>query len=165
MCFFCGSPAFHNLSILVQDCEFSTRKFLPCNILFRDFHFCHIILHLMLLNLSSILYGKLYTFCCHVSICRLRFYQSIFLTNHQFFDDMSLFCGSPLFNGISIFIHQFQLAARNFLSTSQIGLRDLNCRCFILKSKIDNNRIFIFTGIGNSKFLYFLCIYKSGWRI
>ena len=165
MCFFCGSPAFHNLSILVQDRKFSTRKFLPCNILFRDFHFCHVIFHLMLLNFRCILYGKLDAFCSHISISWLCFYQSVFLTYCQLFDHMSFFCRSPLINSVSILIYQFQLTSRYFFSTSQIGLCDFNCCCFIFKYKIYNNRILIFTGIGNSKFLYFLCIYKSGWRI
>ena len=162
MCFLCGSPALYYLIILIENRQFRTRNLsFSCDIRLTNLYFCHIIFHLMLLNLCCILYCKSNTFCSNISICRFCLCHGVFLTNNQFFDHMGFLRRSPFIYCIAIWIRHFQVCTWKFFTCCQVCFGQLHCGWLIFKSKVVAYFCLVFSGIFKGKFLYFFCCNKS----
>ena len=85
----------NGLSIFVKDYQFRSWQLLTRNIGLGNLHFRHIILHLDFLCFRRIFYCKSNTLRSHITICRFCLRQSVLLSCNKFFNDMSLFPGSP----------------------------------------------------------------------
>ena len=105
MRFICGRPAFNFLSIFIQDDQFCSRYLTGIrNVFLADFHFGHIIKHLVFLYFFCVFDGKFNTFRSHITICRFCFCHLVFLSYDKTLDDMCFLFGYPFIHRISILI-------------------------------------------------------------
>ena len=164
MCFLFRSPTFYDLSVFVKNGQLRSRKFLPRNIRFGNLHFRHIILHLDFLCFRRIFYCKSNTLRSYIAICRFCLRQSVLLSCNKFFNDMSLFPGSPWIYYLAIFIRHFQFRPFQFLSISQRSFCNLHNCWFIFKGKLIRQCFLICTIIFKSKLLYLIRCCESRCR-
>ena len=158
----CGSPAFYYLVIFIQDRKLRTRNLLVSgDIRLADLHLCHIVLHLMLLDLCSILDSKFDAFCCNISICRFGFCHGVGLADYQFFDHMSFFCGYPFIHNISVLIGHFQVGTREFIPCCQVRFCQFHGCCLIFKGKIITYLCLLRTGIFKGEILFLIGGHKT----